>query len=117
MLYTVYCTKVRNRITASFSVVLRILHPYVYTGYDTARSEATQFGSKDKCVLESLPGNGALRLVDGPRENEGRVEVYLNSEWGTVCGLEAQFSRGAADVLCRQLGYHTWTRRVFRSQL
>lgn len=90
---------------------------YVYTGYKTALSQSTQFGSKDRCTLESLPGNGTLRLVDGPRENEGRVEVFLNGEWGTVCGLETQFSRGAADVLCRRLGYHTWSRRVFRSQL
>ena len=95
-----------------------ILHPHpTPTGYDIARGKSTQFGSKSRCMLESLPGNGALRLVGGPRVNEGRVEVYLNGVWGTVCGLEAQLSRGSADVLCRQLGYHTWTRRVFRSQL
>ena len=29
--------------------------------------------------------NGELRLEDGPTENVGRLEVFHNGEWGTVC--------------------------------
>ena len=44
-----------------------------------------------------------VRLVDGDYPSEGRVEVFCNGEWGTICSNGFGFEEG--DTICRQLGY------------
>ena len=52
--------------------------------------------------------DGSVRLVDGAHANEGRLEVCISGQWGTVCndGLTEDdgFDIDAARVVCRQLG-------------
>ncbi|CEL94727.1 unnamed protein product [Vitrella brassicaformis CCMP3155] len=48
--------------------------------------------------VQLVPHEGALRLEDGPSAFEGRLEVYHEGLWGTVC--DDEIDAADADTLC-----------------
>ena len=49
-----------------------------------------------------------IRLQGGIDSNLGRVEVYCNGEWGTIC--DDGFTSTDAQTICKQLGYNYYYR-------
>ena len=46
-----------------------------------------------------------IRLYGGANPSDGRLEVFHNQQWGTVC--DDGFDQADARVICFQLGYNT----------
>ena len=53
--------------------------------------------------LASTQQNGEMRLMDGLSSNCGRVEIFYDNEWGTIC--DENWQEINANVVCKQLGY------------
>ena len=47
-----------------------------------------------------------IRLQGGNYSNEGRVELYCNGQWGTIC--DNGFTSTNAQTICKQLGYNNY---------
>ena len=55
-------------------------------------------------IWNSNPFSGMIRLQEGKYPNEGRVEVYCNGLWGTIC--DKAFDSTDPQTICKQLGYN-----------
>ena len=54
-------------------------------------------------TVESQCNDTEIRLVDGPNDFEGRVEICFGGVWGTVC--DDLWDRRVAEIVCQQLGF------------
>ena len=88
-------------------------HPYYYSHYSDTGVRCLLKGcikfkivsnNTDAFIVLTSCTNGAVRLMNGSTSDEGRVEVCVNGEWGTVC--DSGWDRREAEVVCRQLGYN-----------
>ena len=48
---------------------------------------------------------GDLRLIAGTSNDNGRLEIYHNGRWGTIC--DKDWDLNATQVACKQLGFRT----------
>ena len=61
---------------------------------------------RDEGIRSADPGDvAAVRLMNysSISETEGRVEIFHDGQWGSVC--DDSFVRASASVVCRQLGF------------
>ena len=92
--------KSRQRLQASERL---LIDPSVHLG------DLTDPEDVEELVLAGFvpeePEDGSVRLQGSRLDYMGRVEVYHNHQWGSVCGF--QWDRADAEVVCRQMGYDT----------
>ena len=62
-------------------------------------------------VIANSLEDGDVRLVDGNVISEGRVDIFYNGQWGTVCNDNWDINN--AIVVCRQLDYFAENQRYF----
>ena len=82
---TVYCCKTMSKM-CYYTIMLHFI--------DSTR------------IWDSNPFPGMIRLQGGNYSNEGRVEVYCNGQWGTICSTG--FGYTDANTICKQLGYDSY---------
>ncbi|XP_066146694.1 protein bark beetle [Euwallacea fornicatus] len=81
-----------------FTIKENVVHPPENGSYET---EAMILESETEVV--QLEPKVPIRLLGGSTETEGRLQVKINNQWGTVCNYGWTILNAA--MVCQQLGY------------
>ncbi|XP_070551037.1 neurotrypsin-like [Ptychodera flava] len=74
------------------------------TRHEDDETQMNCISEEDIYIQCKIPEESDLRLVNGNSSYEGRLEVYYNSQWGSVC--DDDFSQKNVRVVCRQLAFY-----------
>ncbi|XP_069112364.1 scavenger receptor cysteine-rich domain-containing protein DMBT1-like isoform X1 [Argopecten irradians] len=75
--------------------------PFVGWGYPYRSSNL--ISAFVSCLSQSDVDEFSVRLMEGFSNTSGRVEVFYDGEWGTICS--SRWGDNDAKVVCRMLGY------------
>lgn len=76
------------------------------TEHSIAECEWNNAWGNNSCAEQAISclTDNAVVLFGGQSPREGRLEIYHNDIWGTVCGGD-EFTHSAARVVCHSLGF------------
>ncbi|XP_052763243.1 scavenger receptor cysteine-rich type 1 protein M160-like [Mya arenaria] len=77
---------------------------------DLSDCNSNTWGQEMSCSNVQISCNSTVRLLNGTSERSGRVEVFHQGEWGTICADD--FDNDDADVVCRKAGIRLWNASV-----
>lgn len=63
-------------------------------------------------IVTCQRGDVRIGVAGRVSSHEGRIEVCLNNEWGTIC--DDAWENRDAGVACRQLGFSRFSKQFFR---
>ncbi|XP_072155093.1 protein bark beetle isoform X2 [Bemisia tabaci] len=85
-----------------FSPMIGITVRGVLTAQGTEYEPIILTSSREPAGVDDLP---QVRLVDGPSILAGRLQIFHNGEWRSVCTNSRNWTRSDMETICRQMGF------------